>query len=128
MDLSGQVALVTGAGRRLGRAKAQTVAQRGMRQANHHHESYEGATGLRQEIVRGGGQAACFSADLSDAVAARALPQRVVAQWGGLDVLINSAAIMRRVRLEETTPADWDTIHNLNLRSVFFCTQGAAPA
>jgi pteridine reductase len=128
MELRGKVALVTGAGRRLGRAMAQALAQRGMRVAIHHHESAQGAEQLRQEIARAGGQAACFSADLTDAAAAVTLPQQVVAHWGGLDVLVNSAAIMRRLRLEETTPADWDAIHNLNLRAVFFCTQGAAPA
>jgi pteridine reductase len=128
MELRGKVALVTGAGRRLGRAMAQGLAQRGMRVAIHHHESAQGAEQLRQEIVRGGGQAACFGADLTDAVAARDLPGRVVDRWGSLDVLVNSAAIMRRLRLEETTPRDWDAIHDLNLRAVFFCTQGAAPA
>jgi pteridine reductase len=128
MDLQGRVALVTGAGRRLGRAMAQALAQRGMTVAIHHHASAQGAEELRQEIVRAGGQAACFGADLGDATAARALPEQVVAEWGRLDVLVNSAAIMRRLRLAETTPADWDTILNLNLRSVFFCTQGAAPA
>jgi pteridine reductase len=128
MELSGRVALVTGAGRRLGRAMAQALAARGMSLAIHHHASAEGAEELRQEIVRAGGRAACFSADLADAAAARALPERVVAQWGHLDVLVNSAAIMRRLRLEETTPEDWDAIHHLNLRAVFFCTQGAAAA
>jgi pteridine reductase len=128
MELRGKVALVTGAGRRLGRAMAQALAARGMSLAIHHHASAEGAEELRQEIVRAGGQAACFSADLADATAAGALPERVVAQWGRLDVLVNSAAIMRRLRLEETTPEDWDAIHHLNLRAVFFCTQGAAPA
>jgi pteridine reductase len=128
MELSGKVALVTGAGRRLGRAMAQALAARGMSLAIHHHASAEGAEQLREEIVRAGGRAACFNADLADAAAARALPERVVAQWGRLDVLVNSAAIMRRLRLEETTPDDWDAIHHLNLRAVFFCTQGAAPA
>lgn len=128
MELSGKVALVTGAGRRLGRAMAQALAARGMSLAIHHHASAEGAEELRQDIVRAGGRAACFSADLADAAAARALPERVAAQWGRLDVLVNSAAIMRRLRLEETTPEDWDAIHHLNLRAVFFCTQGAAPA
>ena len=128
MELRGRVALVTGAGRRLGLAMAQALAKRGMSVAIHHHASAEGAEKLRQEIVRAGGQAACFSTDLADAAAARALPERVAAQWGRLDVLVNSAAIMRRLRLEETTPEDWDAIHQLNLRAVFFCTQGAAPA
>jgi pteridine reductase len=128
MELSGKVALVTGAGRRLGRAMAQALATRGMSVAIHHHASAQGADELRQEIVGAGGRAACFPADLADAAAARALPERVVAEWGRLDVLVNSAAIMRRLRLEETTPEDWDAIHHLNLRAVFFCTQGAAPA
>jgi pteridine reductase len=107
---------------------AQALAERGMSLAIHHHGSAQGAEELRQEIVRAGGRAACFSADLADAGAARALPEQVVAHLGGLDVLVNSAAIMRRLRLEETTPEDWDAIHHLNLRAVFFCTQGAAPA
>jgi NAD(P)-dependent dehydrogenase (short-subunit alcohol dehydrogenase family) len=107
---------------------AQALAARGMTLAIHHHASAEGAEELRQEIVRAGGRAACFSANLADAAAARALPERVVGQWGRLDVLVNSAAIMRRLSLQETTPEDWDAIHHLNLRAVFFCTQGAAAA
>ena len=53
---------------------------------------------------------------------------RVVDSFGRLDVLVNSAAIMRRLDFEETTPEQWDAILDLNLRSVFFCTQGAAAA
>jgi pteridine reductase len=128
MELRGKVALVTGAGRRLGRAMAGALAKRGMTMAIHHHASAEGARELRQEILQAGGRAECFSADLADAPAARALPGRVVAEFGRLDVLVNSAAIMQRVGFEETTPQQWDAVHNLNLRSVFFCTQGAAPA
>lgn len=128
MDLSGRVALVTGAGRRLGRSLARALAGRGMTVALHYHESAEGAEALKNEIVKSGGRAACFEADLTDAFAARALPARVVEELGGLDVLVNSAAVMHRLGMEETTPAQWDEIHNLNLRSVFFCIQGAAPA
>ena len=51
----------------------------------------------------------------------------MLAQLGRLDVLINSAAVMRRLSFEETTPEQWDSILNLNLRSLFFCSQGAAP-
>jgi pteridine reductase len=75
-----------------------------------------------------GGRAVCFAADLTDADAAIALPRRVLDELGRLDVLVNSAAIMRHQTLEETTPADYDAVLDLNLRSVFFCTQGAAPA
>lgn len=128
MQLEGHVALVTGAGRRLGRAMASALAGRGMTLAIHHHASSSGAQQLKQEILDSGGRAACFEADLTDAHAARALPERVVREFGQLDVLVNSAAVMHRLSLEQTTPEQWDAIHNLNLRAVFFCTQGAAPA
>ncbi len=128
MELRGRVALVTGAGRRLGRELARALAGRGMTLAIHHHASSEGARALREEVTAAGGRAECFPADLTDADAARALPRRVVDAFGGLDVLVNSAAVMHRLGFEETTPAQYDAIVDLNLRSVFFCTQGAAPA
>ena len=127
MELPGRVALVTGAGRRLGCAMARALAGRSMTVAIHYHASSHGAEELRDEIVRSGGRAACFEADLTDPAAARGLADRVVTELGRLDVLVNSAAIMRRLSLEETTPEDWDATLDLNLRSVFFCTQGAVP-
>jgi len=128
MQLEHRVALVTGAGRRLGRAMAAALARRGMTVAIHHHASSQGAYDLKQEILESGGRAACFDADLTDASAARSLSERVVQELGRLDVLVNSAAVMHHLSFEETTPEQWDAILNLNLRAVFFCTQGAAPA
>src|SRR5688572_28960127 len=124
VELRGRVALVTGAGRRLGRAIAAALAARGARLAVHHHASSHGAAALRDEIRAVGGEAECFAADLTDAMAARGLAPRVVAHFGALDVLVNSAAVMHRLRFEDTAPAQWDEIMNLNLRAVFFCTQG----
>jgi pteridine reductase len=128
MELRGRVALVTGAGRRLGQEMARALAGRGMALAIHHHASAAGARALRDEVTAAGGRAECFAADLSDAGAARALPVRVADAFGRLDVLVNSAAVMRRLGFEETTPEQYDAILGLNLRSAFFCTQGAAPA
>jgi pteridine reductase len=128
MELRGRVALVTGAGRRLGQAMARALAARGMTLAIHHHTSSAGAEALRAEVAAAGGRAECFPADLTDAAAARSLPERVVAALGGLDVLVNSAAVMHRLDFERTTAEQYDAILDLNLRSVFFCTQGAAPA
>ena len=128
MDLHGKVALVTGAGRRLGRAMAQALADRQMAVALHYHESADGARELEEHIRKAGGRAACFQADLTDAEAAGRLPVRVVDQLGSLDVLVNSAAVMHRLSFEDTTPEQWDSILDLNLRSIFFCTQGAAPS
>jgi pteridine reductase len=128
MELRGRVALVTGAGRRLGRALAQALGERGMTLAIHHHASSRGASELRDSITAAGGRAACFPANLADPAAAVQLPRRVVAEFGRLDVLVNSAAVMHRRSFEDTTPAQWDEVLDLNLRSVFFCTQGAASA
>ena len=128
MELRGRVALVTGAGRRLGRELARALAGRGMTLAIHHHASSQGAEALRADVAAAGGRAECFAADLTDAAAARALPGRVVDAFGRLDVLVNSAAVMQRLDFDHTTPEQYDGILDLNLRSVFFCTQGAAAA
>jgi len=128
MELRGRVALVTGAGQRLGRAIAAALAGRGMRLAIHYHNSDKGARELQREIIAAGGEAECFVADLGDAAAARALPGRVVAHFGALDVLVNSAAVMRHLSFDETTVEQWNEVIDLNLRSMFFCTQGAAAA
>jgi len=128
MELEGRVALVTGAGRRLGREMARALAGRGMTLAIHYHASSDGARALRDEVAAAGGRAECFAADLADADAAKRLAPRVVDSFGRLDVLVNSAAIMRKLDFERTTPEQYDAILDLNLRSVFFCTQGAAAA
>ena len=127
MELAGRVALVTGAGRRLGRAIASGLASRGARLAIHYNASTDGAESLRDEVRAAGGEAECFAADLRDPAAARDLPGLVARRFGALDVLVNSAAVMRQLRLEETTPDAWDDIVGLNLRALFFTAQGAAP-
>jgi pteridine reductase len=95
--------------------------------ALHHHTSADGARTLRDRIAAVGGTAECFAADLTDAAAARDLPRRVAERFGRLDVLVNSAAVMHRLTFEATTPEQYDATLDLNLRAVFFCTQGAAP-
>ena len=128
MELESKVALVTGAGRRLGRAIAAALAGRGMTIALHHHNSAKGAEQLRSEILAKGGTAERFPADLTDPQACVDLPKQVIERFGRLDVLINSAAVMKRLSVEETTPVEWDEIMHLNLRACFFCLQGALPA
>lgn len=127
MQLEDRVALVTGAGRRLGRAMAAGLAERGMTVAIHHHHSTQGAERLRASIEEGGGTAERFQADLTDPHAALELPARVVERFGRLDVLVNSAAVMKPLRIEATTPVEFDEIMNLNLRAAFFCSQAAIP-
>jgi pteridine reductase len=127
MDLADRVALVTGAGRRLGRAIALALAERGMRVAVHYHQAEAEARATVDRITGMGRDSAAFAADLRDAAEARDLPARVAARFGGLDVLVNSSGIMTRATIEETTAAIWDEVMHVNLRAGFFTAQGAAP-
>lgn len=127
MQLAGRVALVTGAGHRLGRAIALALAGRGMDVAVHYHRSRAPADETLAAIRALGRRAEAFPADLGDAAQARRLPALAAEAFGQLDVLVNSAGIMLRATVEETTPELWDTVLDTNLRSMFFTTQGALP-
>lgn len=127
MDLAGRVALVTGAGRRLGQAIAVALGKAGCAVAVHYHGSAEGAEATARAVRESGRAARVFSADLRDGAAARALPDQVAQVFGRLDVLINSAAVMERRAFADITPADWHDALSLNLSAAFFTSQGAAP-
>jgi NAD(P)-dependent dehydrogenase (short-subunit alcohol dehydrogenase family) len=126
MDLASRVALVTGSGRRLGRAIALALAERGMRIAVHYFRAEAEARATADRIAGLGRDAAVFATDLRDPAAARALPQRVAERFGALDVLVNSAGVMTRATVEETSPELWDDLMHVNLRAAFFVSQGAA--
>jgi pteridine reductase len=126
VDLKGRNALVTGAGVRLGRALAFGLIRRGVNVAIHYHRSEHGAKQTAVEGEAAGVRIALLRADLADAREAEALPRRAAEALGGLDILINSAAIMERHPLDEVTPEDWDRTMNLNLRGAFFVAKGAA--
>jgi pteridine reductase len=95
--------------------------------AIHHSASPAEAAELVATLRTAGHEAVAFAADLRDADQAKALPARVVERLGHLDVLVNSAAVMERVPVAETTVSQWDDILNLNLRAPFFLAQQAAP-
>jgi pteridine reductase len=125
--LEGTAALVTGAGRRVGQALAIGLAQAGCDVAVHYHRSASGAQETADAVRKAGRRAELFRADLTDAAAARALPDQAARALGRLDVVVNSAAIMVREPVEEVTPASWDRTLDLNLRAAFFVSQGAIP-
>ena len=126
MDLRGRVALVTGAGRRVGRALAVALGAEGMTVAVHYHASDAGARETARMIERAGGKASIVAADLTADTAA-GLIDDVVRQFSGLDVLVNSSAVMERTPLGEVTAAQWDAMMALNLRAPFLLAQAAAP-
>ena len=127
MDLRGRRALVTGAGHRVGQAIAVALGGRGMRVAVHYNSHADGARDTVRAVERAGGSAELFGADLTKPDSAPRLIDDVVAKFGGLDVLVNSAAVMIRTPFGETTPEQWDGIMALNLRAPFFLAQAAAP-
>jgi pteridine reductase len=128
VELAGRTALVTGAGRRVGRAVATALARRGVHVALHYHASAAGARAAAAEVERCGVRAALLRADLASAAEAEALAGRAHEALGALDVVVSGAAVMERRRLEDVTPADWDRTMDLNLRGTFFVAKGAAAA
>lgn len=127
MELAGRAALVTGAGRRLGRAIALGLARAGCDVAVHYHQSRAGAEETAEGIRSLGRRVGLVSTDLRDAAAARRLGDAAAQALGRLDILVNSAGIMVRQPLEETTPEGWDHTLDVNLRACFFVAQGAVP-
>jgi len=125
--LEGAGALVTGAGRRVGQAIAIGLARAGCDVAVHYHGSASGAEQTARAIRGAGRRAELLQADLSDPLAARGLADQAARVLKRLDVLVNSAAIMVRQPVEEVTPESWDATLDLNLRAMFFVSQGAIP-
>jgi pteridine reductase len=127
MELAGRVVLVTGAGRRVGRAIALGLAAKGMRVAVHYHASADEAEeSVRLARAAGAPDAWSTRADLRDTAAIARLVDGVVERGGALDVLVNSAAEMRKTPFDSVSPEEWDDIMALNMRSPFFCSQAAA--
>lgn len=126
VTLAGRAALVTGAGRRLGRAIAEALGARGMRVVVHYHGSADGARATAAAIEKAGGSAHLLQADLLDPGAPAELVRAAAELCGGLDLVVNSAAIMVRTPLGTVTPEQWDRTMSLNLRAPFFVAQAAA--
>ena len=123
-----RVALVTGAGRRVGRAIALALATRGMHVVVHYHGSAEGANETVRLVRQTGGTASEIHADLREVADADSLIDRTLEVAGRLDALVNSAAVMLRTPVGETTSANWDAMFTLNVRAPYFLAQRAAPA
>ena len=93
-----------------------------------YHRSGREARRTVRELGATGARAAAIRADLTDATAARRLVEGAVQALGGLDVLVNSAALFYRTPLGRTTPGQYDRLLDLNLKGAFFCAQAAAQA
>lgn len=120
--LEGRVALVTGAAKRIGRGIALRLASEGARVAVHYNESEREARRTAAEC----GNAPLFRADLERVSEIERLFREIESHFGRLDCLINNAARFTRFDPLEIGEEDWDYIHNVNLKAVFFCCQQGA--
>lgn len=122
--LEGRVALVTGAGRGIGKAIAQLLAQAGAKvavlsrtEANAHETA--------QAIEQAGGTALALSADVSDTATAERTLEHILKQWERLDILVNNAGITRDTLLLRMKDEDWDAVLQTNLKGAFAYTRAA---
>jgi len=127
MELKGQVAIVTGGGRGIGRATALELARLGadiviadLDQA--------GAKRTAEEVAALGCRSLALSTDVTSRADLRAMVDRTKAEFGRIDILVNNAGIYRAATTLDVTEEHWDAIMNINAKAVFFASQAVIPA
>jgi len=127
LGLKGKTALVTGAGRGVGREIALSLATEGANVAVNYRNSTKDAETLVAEIAAKGGKAKAYQADVADFGAVKAMVDAVVKDFGGVNILINNAGLALRQRFAETTPEDWRRQIDACLYGAIHCCHAAGP-
>ena len=127
MPLHRPVALVTGAGRNIGREIALALHASGHAVAVNVRASVAEGQSVVDEITAAGGQALLCAADVAEQAAVQAMVGHITAHWGRLDVLVNNAAIRREAELAVLSAKDWHDTLGVVLDGAFFCVQAALP-
>ena len=125
--LEGQVALVTGAAKRIGRSIALRLAADGADIIVNYLSSKADAESLVREIASSGRRAVAMRADVSRRSEVTQLFAETANKFGRLDILVNNAGAFFPAKFEDLTDEQWDRIMNVNLKSQFLCAQAAAP-
>ena len=125
-DLSGKVALVTGAGRGMGRAIAVMLAGRGA-EVVVNDQSPQMLEEVKQQLTGLGGKGWTVAADVTKSESVRAMVDTLIERAGSLDILINNAGTLRPTPYADISEDEWNLVVDVNLKGVFLCSQAALP-
>ncbi|MEJ8839493.1 SDR family NAD(P)-dependent oxidoreductase [Ramlibacter sp. AN1133] len=125
--MSGRVAVVTGAGRNIGRAIALVLAREGVTVVVNVRANEEEGRAVVHEIEAAGGQGVVIRADVADRDAVDSMMHRVQQRYGRLDVLVNNAAVREEAAFEQMEYESWRNALAVCLDGAFHCTQAALP-
>ncbi len=126
MHLDGQVAIVTGASRGIGKAVAIALAKVGAKVVINYAGNAEAAEEVRNCITSAGGQAITVQANVADSGAVEALVKATMDTYGKIDILVNNAGITKDALLMRMKDEDWDAVINTNLKGIFYCTKAVS--
>ncbi len=127
-DLRGKVAIVTGAGSGIGRASAITLARNGAAVVVNYHNNERGAAETATEIQVMRRNAAVIRADVTKRADVTRMVAETLDNFGRFDILVNNAgSIIKLMRIEDCTDEVWDAVIDVNLKSVFLCSQAVIP-
>ena len=127
-ELGGKVAIVTGAGRNIGRAIALTLAEAGASVLVNARSNRAEADAVAREIEARGGKALVHIGDVADAAAMQAMADTVIKQFGRIDILVNNAALRREKPFAEMSYAEWREIMDVTLDGTFHCVKACLAA
>src|SRR3954454_4188179 len=127
-ELTGKVAIVTGAGRNIGRAIALALAAGGASIVVHARSNRVEVVAVAREIEAFGGKALVQLGDVADAAAVQAMANAAVKRFGGIDILVNNAALRRERAFNEMSYAEWREIMDVTLDGAFHCVKAWLPA
>ncbi len=126
-ELAGRVAIVTGAGRNIGRGIALALADGGAAVVVNARSNLQEAEAVAGEIERAGGKALAVTADVADADAVRTMATAAAGKFGRIDILVNNAAVRVEQAFEEMTLAQWRAVTSIILDGAFNCVQACLP-